>query len=122
MTADGAPRSPAREARLRPALVEALRGYSLQAFWHDATAGLVVGVIAIPLAIAFAIATLGDSAANAPEVGLVTVIVAGTVAALLGGSRFLVTGPTGAFIVVLAGVVHRHGFDGLLLATLLAGA
>src|SRR5688572_15858718 len=111
-----------RRPRFRPALLESLRGYTPRAFAQDLAAGVVVGVVAIPLAIAFSIATSGDSASNAPEVGLVTVIVAGTVAALLGGSRFLVTGPTGAFIVVLAGVVHRHGFDGLLLATLLAGA
>jgi SulP family sulfate permease len=64
---------------------------------------------------------VGDAPTNAPQVGLVTVVVGGTIAALAGGSRFLVTGPTGAFIVVLAGVVQRHGVSGLLLATMLAG-
>jgi SulP family sulfate permease len=106
---------------LRPALLDALRGYRLADLGRDATAGLVVGVIALPLAIAFAMATLGDAAGNAPQVGLVTVVVAGTLAALAGGSRVLVTGPTGAFIVVLAGVVQRHGVSGLLLATFIAG-
>ncbi len=101
--------------------MDVLRTYTLRTFLSDLQAGLVVGVVAIPLAIAFAIATLGGSAGNAPQVGLVTVVVAGATAALLGGSRFLVTGPTGAFIVVLAGVVQRHGFDGLLLATFIAG-
>jgi len=114
---------PAKDGRppLRSALLESLRGYRLHDLGRDAGAGLVVGVIALPLAIAFAIATLGDAAGNAPQVGLVTVVVAGTVAALFGGSRVLVTGPTGAFIVVLAGVVQRHGVSGLLLATALAG-
>jgi sulfate permease, SulP family len=117
----GTARPDPQRPRLRPALLDALRSYDLRTLGGDLQAGLVVGVVAIPLAIAFAIATLGDSAGNAPQVGLVTVVVAGAIAALAGGSRFLVTGPTGAFIVVLAGVVQRHGFDGLLLATGLAG-
>lgn len=107
---------------VRLALVESLRGYRLADLGRDAMAGLVVGAVALPLAVAFAIATLGDASANAPQVGLVTVVVAGTLAALLGGSRVLVTGPTGAFIVVLAAVVREHGIDGLLLATMMAGA
>lgn len=109
---------------MRPALLGALRGYTLRDLGGDATAGLVVAAVAIPLAIAFAIASLApatDGAQRAPEVGLVTVVIAGSVAALAGGSRFLVTGPTGAFIVVLANVVREHGIDGLLLATFMAG-
>lgn len=109
----------------RPALLDALRGYTLRDLAGDATAGFVVAAVAIPLAIAFAIASLApaaDGATRAPEVGLVTVIIAGGIAALAGGSRFLVTGPTGAFIVVLANVVREHGIDGLLLASFMAGA
>jgi sulfate permease, SulP family len=112
-----APKAP---HRFRPALVEALKGYRATDLRHDLVAGLVVGLIAITLSIPFAIAS--GAGADAPKVGLVTAIIAGGVAALAGGSRYLVTGPTGGFIVVLAGVVQRHGFDGLLLATALAGA
>jgi sulfate permease, SulP family len=119
----GPPASPRRQ--FRPALLDALRGYRLADFGSDVTAGVVVAAVAVPLAIAFAIASLapaGDAAQAAPQIGLVTIVVAGTVAALCGGSRYLVTGPTGAFIVVLAKVVQDHGLDGLLLASLLAGA
>jgi SulP family sulfate permease len=116
--------SPAPRRRFRPALLASLRGYGPRDLLADATAGFVVAAVALPLAIAFAIASLapaGSAAANAPQVGLVTVVVAGLVAALAGGSRFLVTGPTGAFIVVLAKVVQDHGIEGLLLATFMAG-
>ncbi len=105
--------------RRRPALLDALRGYRLSDLRHDAVSGAVVGLIAITLSIPFAIAS--GAGADAPRVGLVTAVVAGTVAALAGGSRYLVTGPTGGFIVVLGGVVARHGLDGLLLATMMAG-
>src|SRR5690349_19471972 len=117
--------APPPPRRFRPALVEALRGYSLRMFASDATAGLVVAAVAVPLALAFAIASLApdpQGAATAPQAAFTTVIVAGSIAALLGGSRFLVTGPTGAFIVVLARIVQDHGIDGLLLATFMAGA
>lgn len=110
--------------RFRPVLLDALHGYTGRDLLGDVTAGLVVAAVAVPLAVAFAIASLapaGDAAATAPQVGLVTVVVAGLVAALFGGSRYLVTGPTGAFIVILAGIVHDHGVDGLLVATFLAG-
>lgn len=120
---DFGPAAPPRR-RFRPALLDALRGYRLADLGSDLTAGVVVAAVAIPLAIAFAIASLapaGDAAQAAPQIGLVTIVVAGTVAALAGGSRYLVTGPTGAFIVVLAKVVQDHGLDGLLLASLLAG-
>ena len=105
-----------RRPPLRPAFLESLRGYTLRDLGGDATAGLVVGAVAIPLAIAFAIAS-GASPAN----GLVTVVVAGAVAAAFGGSRFLVTGPTGAFVVVLASIVAEHGLAKLLVAVVLAG-
>jgi SulP family sulfate permease len=78
-----------------------------------------VGLVAITLSIPFAIAS--GAGANAPQVGLATVVVAGGVAALFGGSRLLVTGPTGGFIVVLASIAQRQGVDGLLAATMLAG-
>jgi sulfate permease, SulP family len=122
-----AAKAQAEKSSFRPALLDSLKGYRFGDFTHDLTAGLVVAAVAIPLAIAFAIASLPASAdgtpapSNAPQVGLVTVVVAGLVAALFGGSRYLVTGPTGAFIVILAGIVHDHGVDGLLVATLLAG-
>lgn len=106
-----------RRPPLRPALLESLKGYSLRDLGSDASAGLVVGAVAIPLAIAFAIAS-GASPAN----GLVTVVIAGAIAALAGGSRYLVTGPTGAFVVVLAGIVAEHGLAKLLVAVVLAGA
>lgn len=105
--------------RPRPALWGSLRGYRGADLGRDVLAGSVVGLIAITLSIPFAIAS--GAGPDAPRVGLVTAVVAGTVAALFGGSRFLVTGPTGGFIVVLASVVARHGFDGLLLATAIAG-
>ncbi|MHB8634417.1 MAG: SulP family inorganic anion transporter [Thermoplasmatota archaeon] len=110
--------------RFRPVLVDTLRGYRWKDFGHDAVAGVVVGCVAIPLALAFAIASHAT-----PTSGLVTVVIAGAVAALFGGSRFLVTGPTGAFVVVLAAVVDKfeathpgQGLAYLLLATMVAGA
>lgn len=106
-------------SRFRPALLEALRGYTLADLRRDAVAGAVVGVIAVTLSIPFAIAS--GAGEDAPRIGLATAVVAGTIAALSGGSRYLVTGPTGGFIVVLGGVVALHGYDGLLLATLMAG-
>ena len=79
-------------------------------------AGVVVGVVALPLSLAFAIASGAK-----PEAGLYTAIVAGFIAAVLGGSRVQVTGPTGAFIVILAAITAKHGFDGLQIATFMAG-
>lgn len=92
-------------------------GYSKQAFRHDLLAGLTVGVIAIPLALAFAIASHVS-----PEKGLYTAIIAGFLVSLLGGSRVLVAGPTGAFVVILVGIVDKFGYEGLALAGLMAGA
>lgn len=91
-------------------------GYSLSYFFHDLFAGVSVGIIALPLAMAFAIAS-GVS----PEKGLFTAIIAGFLISLLGGSRVQIGGPTGAFIVVVYGIVQRHGVEGLAIATLLAG-
>ncbi len=101
-----------------PKLVSVLReGYSAKEFLQDALAGIVVGIIALPLAIAFAIAS-----GVRPEQGLYTAIVAGFLISALGGSRVQIGGPTGAFIVIVYGIVHEYGYDGLAVATLLAGA
>ncbi|RVT39563.1 SulP family inorganic anion transporter [Sphingobium algorifonticola] len=91
-------------------------GYSLSRFRRDAIAGLTVAIVALPLAMALAIAS-GAS----PDKGLVTAVVAGFLISGLGGSRVQVGGPTGAFVVVVFNVIAQHGYDGLLLATLMAG-
>ncbi|MBU0632664.1 sulfate permease [bacterium] len=91
-------------------------GYKSSYFMPDLIAGLTVGVVALPLAMAFAIASgLG------PEKGLYTAIVAGILISLLGGSRFQIGGPTGAFVVIIYDIVMRHGYEGLAVATLMAG-
>lgn len=101
----------------RPKLFAVLKnGYSAADFSKDALAGLTVGVVAMPLAMAFAIASGVD-----PIQGLYTAIVAGLVIALFGGSRYQISGPTGAFVVIIYGIVYRHGYDGLVLTTLIAG-
>ena len=101
---------------LRPKLLTTLAGYSVRDLRRDALAGLIVGVVALPLCIAFAIAS-----GVTPERGLYTGIVAGFVISALGGSRVQIGGPTGAFVVIVAGIVARYGVDGLVVATLLAG-
>ena len=101
---------------LVPKLVTTTRAYSLTQFRADAVAGLIVGIVAIPLAIAFAIAS-GVS----PDRGLITAVVAGLLISALGGSRVQIGGPTGAFVVIVYGVVQQHGVDGLLIATIMAG-
>ncbi len=100
-----------------PKTVTVLRqGYGLGDLRGDAIAGLTVAVVALPLAMALAIAS-----GAAPDVGLVTAVVAGFLISALGGSRFQIGGPTGAFVVIVYGVIARHGYDGLLMATLMAG-
>jgi SulP family sulfate permease len=99
-----------------PVLWSALRGYSRGDFFKDLGAGMTVGIIALPLAIGFGIAS-GVS----PGQGLWTAIVAGALISALGGSRFQVGGPTGAFVPVLAAIVAAHGYAGLALATMMAG-
>jgi SulP family sulfate permease len=91
-------------------------GYSLGTFRADAVAGLTVAIVALPLAMA-----LGIASGASPDKGLITAVVAGFVISALGGSRVQVGGPTGAFVVVIFNVIAKHGYDGLLLATLLAG-
>ena len=101
---------------MKPKLLTTLKDYSLRLFLSDALAGVTVALVALPLSIAIAIAS-----GATPRAGLVTAIIGGFLISLLGGSRVQIGGPTGAFIVVVAGVIEQYGFDGLLLATLLAG-
>jgi len=100
----------------RPALVDALKDYSGGKFLADLNSGVTVGIVAIPLAIGFAIAS-----GVTPLAGLVTAIVAGLLISVLGGSRYQIGGPTGAFVPILAGVVATYGVDNLLLCTFMAG-
>jgi SulP family sulfate permease len=101
---------------LIPKIVTALKDYNREKFLGDLVAGLIVGVVALPLAIAFAIAS-----GVTPDRGLWTAIVAGFLISLLGGSRVQIGGPTGAFVVIVYGIVQKYGIDGLTVATLMAG-
>lgn len=108
--------APAR-APLLPKLVTVFReGYSRGDLRHDAAAGLTVAIVALPLSLALAIAS-----GTTPDKGLITAVVAGFLISALGGTRYQVGGPTGAFVVVVFNVIAHHGYDGLLLATALAG-
>jgi SulP family sulfate permease len=100
----------------RPKLVEQLAGYDRTTFTADLIAGLTVGVVALPLAMAFGIAS-----GVTPQAGIYTAIVGGFVVALLGGSSVQVSGPTGAFVVIVAGIIAAHGLSGLLMVTMMAG-
>src|SRR4051812_44151067 len=100
----------------RPALAASLSSYTKADFFKDLGAGVTVGIIALPLAIGFAIAS-----GVTPQQGLWTAIIAGAVVAALGGSKFQIAGPTGAFVPVLAGIVAQHGYEGLATATFMAG-
>jgi sulfate permease, SulP family len=100
-----------------PKIATTLKDYSAPVFAADVMAGVTVGLVALPLSLAIAIAS-----GATPAQGLVTAIVGGLLVSLLGGSRVQVGGPTGAFIVVVYGVIAEHGMDGLVLATLMAGA
>jgi len=100
-----------------PKLVIAWREGQIKKFWrNDALAGLTVAIVALPLAMA-----LGIASGASPNQGLVTAVVAGFLISLLGGSRVQIGGPTGAFVVIVAGIIAAHGYAGLVLATLLAG-
>lgn len=99
-----------------PKLITTLRGYSKGRLLNDVMAGIIVGVVALPLAIAFAIAS-GVS----PDKGLVTAVVAGFIISALGGSRVQIGGPTGAFVVIVYAILNQYGLDGLIISTLLAG-
>lgn len=100
----------------RPKLFDTLKTYNRQQFSKDLMAGIIVGIVALPLAIAFAIAS-GVS----PEKGLFTAVIAGFIISAMGGSRVQIGGPTGAFIVIVYGIVQVHGVNGLIIATFMAG-
>jgi SulP family sulfate permease len=99
-----------------PKLVTTLKDYDRRQFAHDVGAGVIVGVVALPLAIAFAIAS-----GVTPDRGLWTAIVAGVIISFLGGSRVQIGGPTGAFVVIVYAIVQKYGVDGLIVATFMAG-
>ncbi len=100
----------------RPRLLDALKGYDRSRFARDLGAGLTVGIVALPLALAFGIAS-----GVKPEQGLITAIVAGFLISALGGSQVQIGGPAGAFIVIVYGIVEKHGITGLLVSTVAAG-
>ena len=100
----------------KPKLFDTLKNYNRQQFTKDLMAGVIVGIVALPLAIAFAIAS-GVS----PEKGLYTAVIAGFIISAMGGSRVQIGGPTGAFIVIVYGIVQVHGVNGLIIATFMAG-
>jgi len=99
-----------------PKSIQALRSYSVEIFFRDLLAGITVGLVALPLAMAFGIAS-----GVTPQAGLYTAVVAGFLISALGGSRTQIGGPTGAFVVIIAGIVLRFGMSGLAMVTLMAG-
>jgi len=103
-------------SRWSPKLLFTLRSYKIQDFWSDLIAGLTVGLVALPLAMALAIAS-----GVTPQAGIYTAVVAGFLISALGGSRVQIGGPTGAFVVIVAGIVAKFGISGLLMVTAMAG-
>ena len=103
---------------LTPRIIGCLKNYNCETFMKDLMAGLIVGIVALPLAIAFGIAS-----GVTPEKGIITAIVAGFIISVLGGTKVQIGGPTGAFIVIIYGIVNNpeYGLQGLLIATMLAG-
>ena len=101
----------------KPKLVSCLRNYDKKTLTSDLMAGIIVGIVALPLAIAFGIAS-GVS----PEKGIITAIVAGLLISVFGGSKVQIGGPTGAFIIIIYGIIEQYGLSGLTIATLMAGA
>ena len=100
----------------KPKLFSTLRHYDRRQFTTDLLAGIIVGIVALPLAIAFGIAS-----GVTPEKGIITAIVAGLIVSLFGGSKVQIGGPTGAFIIIIYGIIQQYGFEGLTIATLMAG-
>ena len=100
----------------KPQLTQTLKNYSKKQFTTDLLAGIIVGIVALPLAIAFGIAS-----GVTPEKGIITAIVAGLLVSVLGGSKVQIGGPTGAFIIIIYGIIQQYGFEGLTIATLMAG-
>lgn len=101
---------------LIPKLFETLKDYSVEKLSKDATAGLIVGIVSLPLAIAFAIAS-----GATPDKGLYTAIIAGFIISAFGGSRVQIGGPTGAFVIIVYGIIQQYGYSGLLISTIMAG-
>ena len=101
----------------KPQFFATLKHYNKKTFASDLMAGIIVGIVALPLAIAFGIAS-----GVTPEKGIITAIVAGFIISLLGGSKVQIGGPTGAFIIIIYGIIQQYGFEGLTIATLMAGA
>lgn len=106
-----------RSPRGMPKIVESLRTYTLAKFTADLVAGVTVGLVALPLAMAFGIAS-----GVTPQAGIYTAVVAGFIISALGGSRNQIGGPTGAFVVIIAGIIAKFGLSGLMMVTLMAGA
>ena len=100
----------------KPSIFQALRGYKKGRFVKDLTAGLTVGVVALPLGMAFAIAS-----GLPPQTGIFTAIIAGFLIAMLGGCKVQIGGPAGAFIVIVYGIVQRYGVSNLIIATAMSG-
>ena len=105
-----------RVLTFRPKLISTLRNYNRKTFMADVMAGVIVGIVALPLAIAFGIAS-----GVTPEKGIITAIVAGFIISMAGGSKVQIGGPTGAFIVIIYGIIQQYGMQGLTIATLMAG-
>ncbi|MCC7158648.1 MAG: STAS domain-containing protein [Ignavibacteria bacterium] len=101
---------------LVPKLVTTLKSYNKHLFFSDVSSGIIVGIVALPLAIAFGIAS-GVS----PNNGIITAVIAGFIISAMGGSRVQIGGPTGAFIIIVFGIVQKYGMDGLMIATIMAG-
>src|SRR5437867_12743386 len=102
--------------RWLPKSVLCLRDYNLHKFAHDVIAGITVGLVALPLAMAFSIAS-----GLTPQAGIYCAMVTGFLISALGGSKTQIGGPTGAFVVVVAGIIAKHGIDGLFMCTMMAG-
>ena len=105
-----------KKGMFRPKLFDTLKTYTKKQFSNDVFAGIIVGIVALPLAIAFAIAS-----GVTPEKGLITAVIAGFIISAMGGSRVQIGGPTGAFIVIVYGIVQTYGINGLIIATFMAG-
>ncbi|MBI3125433.1 MAG: sulfate permease [Ignavibacteriales bacterium] len=101
---------------IKPKLLTTLKNYDRKQFFADATAGVIVGIVALPLAIAFGIAS-----GVTPEKGIITAIIAGFIISAFGGSRVQIGGPTGAFIIIVYGIIQNYGTTGLAIATIMAG-
>src|SRR5690349_23447852 len=101
---------------LRPRLIETLKNYSSKDFVPDIVAGITVGIVALPLAMAFAIAS-----GVKPEAGIFTAVIAGFIISALGGSRVAIGGPTGAFVVIVYGIFQQYELHNLLVCTIMAG-